>query len=126
MLVVATQVRESAHGLGLFAQERVPAGGMVWRWDDVTEIVIPSDRQHPEAFMRFLQTYGYHAVGIGLVVNMDNARFMNHSDDPNCIERDGANYAVRDIEIGEELTCDYRVFDHGLAQCGAFLQAHAS
>jgi len=49
-----------------------------------------------------------------IVVNLANARFMNHPDTPNLIAADGCNDAVRDIAEVEELTCDYRVFDSGL------------
>lgn len=123
MLLIATEVRPSAHGLGLFTLERIVAGAMVWRWDDRTEIILPDIDAYPEAFASFLDTYGYVAQGIGLVINLDNARYMNHADEPNLIERDGANFAVRAIEIGEELTCDYRVFDYGLTKGGRFLRA---
>lgn len=123
MLLIATEVRPSAHGLGLFTLERIVAGAMVWRWDDRTEIILPDIGAYPEAFASFLDTYGYVAQGIGLVINLDNARYMNHADEPNLIERDGANFAVRAIEIGEELTCDYRVFDYGLTKGGRFLRA---
>ncbi|PKM07970.1 MAG: hypothetical protein CVV14_06225 [Gammaproteobacteria bacterium HGW-Gammaproteobacteria-4] len=60
--------------------------------------------------------------GLRIVVNLDNARYMNHSDTPNLIEVDGCNYTARDIAEGEELTCDYRVFDAGLTLSGAFLK----
>jgi len=109
----------------LFTLERIATGAMVWLWDERTEIILPDTPDYPEAFARFLDTYGYLAEGIGLVVNLDNARYMNHADEPNLIERDGANFANRDIEIGEELTCDYRVFDHGLTKGGRFLRASA-
>ena len=39
---------------------------------------------------------------------------MNHSDKPNVIEGDPdreENIAARDIEAGEELTCNYHAFD---------------
>jgi SET domain-containing protein len=39
---------------------------------------------------------------------------MNHSDEPNVIEGDldrEENIAACDIEVGEELTCDYYAFD---------------
>jgi SET domain-containing protein len=39
---------------------------------------------------------------------VDNMRFMNHSKTPNCMDTpDGKTIAIRDISIGEELTCDY-------------------
>jgi uncharacterized protein len=37
---------------------------------------------------------------------------MNHADTPNCVDlNDDEAVAVRDIAVGEELTCDYRSFD---------------
>jgi hypothetical protein len=50
-----------------------------------------------------------------LVLCGDDARFFNHEDEPTC--RDfpdldgGTTVAARDIELGEELTCDYASFD---------------
>ena len=47
----------------------------------------------------------------------DDARFFNHSDNPTCIDSDsipdeeGIDVAARDLESGEELTCNYKVFD---------------
>jgi SET domain-containing protein len=51
------------------------------------------------------------------VLCADNARFMNHADEPNTtrVHIDGAieddDIATRDIRVGEEMTCDYRLFD---------------
>lgn len=51
------------------------------------------------------------------VLCADDARYMNHSDDPAARGDYGADpvfgvdIAVRDIEPGEELTCDYTAFD---------------
>jgi hypothetical protein len=49
----------------------------------------------------------------------DNAKFMNHSFEPNCDDVDGP-YTVtkRDIATDEELTCDYRLFDLESARDG--------
>lgn len=54
-----------------------------------------------------------------MVLCGDNARFMNHSFEPNC-DDDGGEFttAARDIEAGEELTCDYRRFDAPSARTG--------
>jgi hypothetical protein len=41
----------------------------------------------------------------------DSARFMNHSDRPNISSADERNHALRDIEAGEEIICNYREFD---------------
>lgn len=121
MLLIDAIVRPSRYGLGLFTTQALSAGHCVWRWDPLTEVVVPPG-PHPAPFAAFLSHFGYLAEGIGIVVNLDNARYMNHSDTPNLIEVDGCNYTVRDIAQGEELTCDYRVFDHGLTLSGAFLK----
>lgn len=121
MLLIAADVRPSQYGLGLFAAQPLAQGQCVWRWDTLTEVVVPPG-PHPAPFDEFLRHFGYVAEGIGIVVNLDNARYMNHSDTPNLIEVDGCNYAVRDIAEGEELTCDYRVFESGLTLSGAFLR----
>ena len=121
MLLIPAVVRPSRHGLGLFTTQSLHTGRCVWRWDALTEVVVPPGPQ-PPVFAEFLRHFGYLADGIGIVVNLDNARFMNHSDTPNLIEVDGCNYAARDIAEGEELTCDYRVFDAGLTLSGAFLK----
>lgn len=48
-------------------------------------------------------------------------RFMNHSADPNIValpgdtSRYGVDVANRDIQPGEELTCDYGGFDPAVA-----------
>jgi SET domain-containing protein len=40
---------------------------------------------------------------------------MNHSFDPNCDDGSGSyTVAIRDIAEGEELTCDYRLFDRDI------------
>jgi hypothetical protein len=50
----------------------------------------------------------------------DNAKFMNHSTDPNCDDPEGRyTVANRDIEAGEELTSDYTTFDLESADKGA-------
>ena len=59
----------------------------------------------------------YHAASDCYVLCADNARFMNHADEPNTarFHVDGAievdDIATRDIRVGEEMTCDYRLFD---------------
>ena len=40
----------------------------------------------------------------------DNARFMNHSENSNTYEKPDGTYAAFDIEIGQELTCNYANF----------------
>lgn len=63
-------------------------------------------------------TYAYLDIQTGLyVLCADDARYMNHSDAPNIAgdyDQDpvfGVDVAARDIDPGDEPTCDYRTFD---------------
>jgi len=122
MLMVKTEIGSSSHGIGLFAAENINIGQQVWKFDENSSKIITSTDGMPELFKQFLKTYAYYVPNIGIIVNLDNARYMNHSDNPNICEKDdGCNYATRDIKIGEEITCDYRIFDGSLNYCGSFL-----
>lgn len=121
MLLIETIIKPSSHGLGLFTVNFIPKGYKVWAFNELTEIIIADYKSQNEIFDNFISTYGYKVDGLGVVVSLDNARFMNHSSTPNLIEIDGCNYAAEDISAGSELTCDYTVFDSGLQLCGNFL-----
>ena len=46
-----------------------------------------------------------------IVFEADDARYMNHADDPNFgFLSENEAVALRDIAAGEELTCDYNAF----------------
>jgi len=64
----------------------------------------------PPLGRELLNHYGYLSEFFpgGYVLNCDNARFINHSDDPNTDNTTEFSYALRDIQPGEEITCDYR------------------
>jgi hypothetical protein len=121
MLLVPTRLGTSAiHGLGVFAATPIAAGTAVWRFDPRFDRVIDcaSLGACDEQVRRMLAHYAYRIdEGDGRLVYYlcaDDARFMNHDEAPNCIERPeapGINLAARDIAPGEELTCDYRGFD---------------
>ena len=45
-----------------------------------------------------------------IVFEADDARYMNHADDPNCDFGTATSHTrCRDIAPGEEMTCDYNV-----------------
>ncbi len=132
MLTVKTYLGPDLHGgIGLFAAEDIPAGGLVWEWNDASERVFTREQIGllPPIFRTFLSRYGYGFEDIpgSLVLSCDDGRFMNHSDNPNTTESPPTVIrANRDIKVGEELTCDYRVFDHELAGGGHFLKQHSA
>lgn len=119
MLLVATTVGPSRiEGLGLFATEPIAAGTEVWRWHPVFDVFVPDAEVAalPAPAQTFLDRYAYPAPDLpgGLSLNLDDARFMNHSDDPTLETVGEVCIARRDIGAGEELTCDYGAFHPGL------------
>jgi uncharacterized protein len=111
MLRVKTSVKQSdIHGLGLFAEQFIPRGTVVWTFDrPVDQRFSPRDVARMDATMKaFLARYAYCERGT-LVLCGDHARFMNHSGYSNCGNNPArtATLALRDIEPGEELTDNY-------------------
>ena len=113
----------AAAGLGLFADEFIPKGTVIWRFDG------PVDRRYdesqlaalPEEDRERLLTFCYLNPGTRLYVCCgDNDRYINHSEQPNTedlgfeegvFEGEGITIAARDIQPGEEILSDYRSFD---------------
>lgn len=99
----------SAVGLGIICTRPIPRGTITWVQDPLDQ-VIPLDSAHLDSplFGPALERYGY-ADGLGnLVLCWDKARYMNHHCEP-AVRGVGccADVAVRDLEAGEELSCDY-------------------
>ena len=117
MLLVRTSIRPSSiHGVGCFAEEKIKKGQVIWILDErIDQIIQLSDvSKFPDSVQDFLQIYGYTAMFEGekvLILCGDNARHYNHSDHPNSLDTKFTTSAGQDIEVGEELTCDYRSFD---------------
>ena len=118
MLCVKTRLGESRiEGVGLFAAEPIAKGTVVWRYDPRFDLKLDMrDIPASDTITReWLMRYGYQPTEEPVyIVCGDNARFMNHSDNPNVTmspEGTADNIAARDIAAGEELTCDYRTFD---------------
>ncbi len=102
-------------GIGLFSTNAVKKGDVVWLYESAlckTFTVKEVEGLHPMA-QAFIDKYGYIVPGSENIweLDLDNSRFMNHSDDPNTEYPGHEGYALRDIAAGEEITCDYRAFD---------------
>ena len=115
MFLIKTRLGPSAiHGNGVFAGEAVTAGQTIWRFHPPFDQVFSEDQVNelPPAAKAFVDAYAYRSLQLGnkLVLSGDNARFLNHSDDPNTEERPFASAARRSIAIDEEITCDYDAF----------------
>lgn len=119
MFVVRTCLRNSPiHGVGVFAEELIWKGRVVWQFDPRVDIVIPERdfEYYPPSFRDYLKIYAYTVVMDGqrvMILCADHSKHVNHSDDPNLLDTpDGTQeFAARDIAAGEELTCDYFASD---------------
>ena len=115
MLRVPTFVAPSRiAGVGLYAATDLPAGTIIWEYTDGVDWRISPEEfaLFPEPYRSRLRHYVYQEDGGTFVLCGDNAKFMNHANDPNCADPDG-EYTItrRHVRAGEELTCDYRSFD---------------
>jgi uncharacterized protein len=96
-------------GYGVFATRRIPRGTITWVRDDLDQgFDVEEIRRFTPEYQAILEKYTFvDANGIAILC-WDLARFLNHCCSANCL---GAGYdfevAIRDIEIGEELTDDY-------------------
>jgi SET domain-containing protein len=107
---VRIEVRESGvHGHGVYAMESIPKSTRIIEYTGqrVSWEGAPNDENDPHTFNFGLDN--------GEVINPEiggnDARWINHSCDPNCeaIEEDDRIFidALRDIQAGEELFYDY-------------------
>jgi SET domain-containing protein len=121
MLMVKTTIRESKiHGIGLFAEEFISKGTVVWRFTRGFDLKFSREDilSFPVVLQLYLYTYCWRSKKSGLYCfSSDNGKHFNHSDKPNCLSeyRDGEEEvittAVRDIQIGEEITDNYSSFE---------------
>jgi len=118
MWLIKTSIdRSSIHGFGLFAQEDVPAGALIWRRNPSIDIkvewsdqVINSMPSHVAKSVR-LRSYVDHSTGVR-TFGIDGDAFVNHQDIPNVVfDSNGDGYASRRIIIGEEITNNYQDID---------------
>lgn len=124
MFLIPIRLGPSAiHGTGVFAVEPIAAGTVLWRFTEgVDWRMHPADlAAFPEPYQTRLRAWCYLDDDGHYVLCGDAAKFMNHSDTPNCDEPEHTTVANRDIAPGEELTCDYRTFDgESMAKGAAF------
>lgn len=109
------EVRQSSvHGLGAFAIRPIPAGTRIIEYAGARITPAEADARYPEPPGAAHHT-NLFAIDDDIVIdaNVDgnDARYINHSCDPNCdaVVDDDRIWidAIRDIEQGEELAYDY-------------------
>ena len=123
MLLVKTKIESSKiHGTGLFADEFIPKGSIIWQFDpkrdraytrkDV-ELLPESERSE---VLSLFHSYISNRTGRYIAHGDENSNYFNHSFTPNVegLYKEGVEeclcVAARDIEPEEELTMDYRSF----------------
>jgi uncharacterized protein len=109
---VQIEVRESdVHGRGVYAAQLIPKGTRIIEYagERVSWEAAPDDVDDPHTFNFGLE----NGDVINPEVDGNDARWINHSCDPNCetVEEDDRVfiYAMRTIQAGEELLYDYHM-----------------
>ncbi|HKQ97060.1 MAG TPA: SET domain-containing protein-lysine N-methyltransferase, partial [Candidatus Polarisedimenticolia bacterium] len=104
----------SLHGRGAFATRRIARGERVVEYLGERITHAEADARYDDAAMEHHHTFlmvATRRVVIDAAVGGNDARFINHSCDPNCeiVTERGRVFidAIRAIEPGEELTYDY-------------------
>ena len=115
MLYVKTYIDKSPiHGIGLFADQKILNGQLVWAMHDLDMCI---DKQYFEALPKtaqdFIHKHGDWDIELQkITMSFDNDKFINHSDTPNLdYSKSQRTYANKDIYPGEEITINYYDFD---------------
>jgi hypothetical protein len=113
-------VHDTPIGKGLFTLQLITKGTLIWTFLQNTNVEVFDEKactKHLASLpLAEAQTFLDTSYGLGdnLCLILDDGKYMNHSDDPNC-KTDmltGCTYATRDILRGEQLFEDYRCFTH--------------
>ncbi len=125
MLKVKTYIKASnIAGLGLFADQFIPKGTLIWQFNALVDKTIdPEILEHLDELERqFIDTYGYMENG-KIILCSDNGRYINHSSNPNTDDLidtalGSITVAYRDIEKDEEIVSNYESFDAEFSSYG--------
>lgn len=123
--------RSTFTGMGLFAGTRIPARAKIGEYEG-ERIGLREARRRAKgrAIVAIVELERFALDATGMKRGF---RFINHSCDPNtfirCTETSAEFYARRDIQAGEELTCDYGESQHegrlrcrcGAARCRGYI-----
>lgn len=115
MLLVRTYLEKSSiHGFGIFAREAIQSGVSVWEFHDKLDIKFTPEEfdRLPACVKEEIEWHMYEPEAGGpFYYEATMGKYMNHSRAPNVdFSVPGVGTAVRNIQAGEELTCDYRQF----------------
>ena len=107
-------LKSPIQGLGAFATQRIRSGTRLIEYAGERLTPAEADARYPEGTDERHHTYLFAIdddIVIDAAVNGNDARFINHSCDPNCdaVIEDSRIWieTIRDVEPGEELAYDY-------------------
>jgi uncharacterized protein len=135
MLLVRTRLAQSEiHGLGVFSLERIRSGTKTWEWTKGVDLEIPASSivGLGNISSAFFRKFAYKS-GDTLYLCSDEARYMNSADgffksfprNQDSTRPDG-DYALRDIEAGEELLVSYSDFRERMRKFGHSMTSSSS
>lgn len=116
MMTVPTSLHPSTiHGVGVFAKQRIPKGTIVWKFHEGFDLYFSEEQiaKLPAATQQEVYNFSYPDPKTGKhLFCSGHGGFMNHSattntSSPYDMEQ---TIATKDIEAGEEITCDYTTF----------------
>ena len=109
--------RSGVHGLGVFAAKPIAKGTRIIEYVGERVSHDEADRRYEEKDANDSHTFLFivdSKTVIDAGIDGNDARFFNHSCDPNCestVEKKRVYIeAIRDIEPGTELTYDYQIY----------------
>ena len=115
MLQVKTYIdKSSIHGIGLFAEEFIPKGTIVWIMSDLDMILEQEEFDKlPIIAQDYIRKHGDWDIQMQkITMSFDNDKFINHSDKPNLrYNKNQTTESNKDILKGEEITINYFEFD---------------
>jgi uncharacterized protein len=96
-------------GYGVVAIKKIPKGTITWAHDKFDLVFSPEEAEALEPlYQEIINKYSYRDHHGRHVLCWDFGRFVNHSFNANCMSTAyNLEIAIRDIEVGEELTDDY-------------------
>lgn len=120
MLLIKTKLKPSSiEGIGLFANENINKGQVVWKGNGHLSFVTFNEIEWEnlknklslESFKQ-IKKYTYKDKRDGKYYHcLDDTRFINHSEMPNIAESQaGDDVAIKKIAKGDEIVIDYRSF----------------
>jgi hypothetical protein len=116
MFLVRTYIDKSEiDNLGVFADEDILEGTVIWRYNSYIDIILDEETidKLNDVEKGFIKKYAFlDAQTNRYILSADNDRFTNHSKTPNSSPNiEGDIISNKDIKKGEEITSNYFEID---------------